>query len=45
MAILNAIQTASGLRGTCADAFGIDADPREKASMRAVVSPADRRAR
>jgi hypothetical protein len=37
MAILYAIQTQSGLRGTLADAFGVYADPGVGAFMRLVV--------
>ena len=37
MAILYAIETRSGLRGTLADAFGVYADPMVGAFMRAVV--------
>ena len=37
MAILYAIQTRSGLRGTLADAYGVYADPGVGAFMREVV--------
>ncbi|HYS15663.1 MAG TPA: phosphoribosylpyrophosphate synthetase [Candidatus Binatia bacterium] len=37
MAILYAIETRSGLRGTLADAFGVYADPVVEAFMREVV--------
>lgn len=44
MAILYAIQTHSGLRGTLADAFGVYADPAVEAFMRQAAfsrSPSD----
>ena len=37
MAILYALETRGGLRGTLSDAFGVYADPRVGAFMRAVV--------
>ena len=37
MAILYALETLSGLRGTLADAFGVYADPGVGAFMRAVA--------
>ena len=37
MAILYAIETRNGLRGTIADAFGVYADPSVGGFMRAVV--------
>ena len=38
MAILYALETRGGIRGTLADAFGVYADPRVGAFMRDVVS-------
>jgi hypothetical protein len=38
LAILYAIQTHTGLRGTLADAFGVYADPAVSAFMRSVVA-------
>ena len=38
MAILYAIQTRSGLRGTLADAFGVYADPAVGALMREILA-------